>query len=372
MMGFSSQQMHDYLSEGLELVSQLVIIEWAGIRLTVQSNSPVLLKTLSRYFAHCQVENNTNVVEREISIVALERDPPMLPLEFKDWRRETGKQGRKDSYVDLVDGRLLRKVRTDMVFLQSDQSLLAVGPCIKNDNQVINFIVSQIMNYLQQQDYVIGHAAAAKVDGKGVALAGFSGGGKSTLMLKLMDGEGSQFISNDRLFMRNDESQSGVHAVGVPKMPRGNPGTLLNNAKLTGVMGVKEQALYSAMPFAELWDVEHKYDVLVDEVYGVNSLCDSTLLEAVIILNWRHESAELTALNPVDIEQRQELLAAIKKAPGPFYQDGNGVFSRDSNTLEDAPYLQLLKNTQVWEMSGVVNVEEGLRLVQQQVLGHSC
>ena len=137
-----------------------------------------------------------------------------MSLNFIDWAREPGKTGRKDSYVDLLGGRLLRKVRTGMVFLQSDTWRIAAGPCEANDNQVINFINAQYMNDLQRHDWLICHAAGLVRGERAVAIAGFSGGGKSTVMLRAMEHPSLDYLTNDRLFIRGDEQ--GVQAAGIP------------------------------------------------------------------------------------------------------------------------------------------------------------
>ena len=86
--------------------------------------------------------------------------------EFIDWAREPGKTGRKDSYLDLDGGRLVRKVRTGMVFLQSAGERIAAGPCLRYDNQVINFINAQYMNWLQNQGWLICHASGLVTGGR--------------------------------------------------------------------------------------------------------------------------------------------------------------------------------------------------------------
>ena len=221
------------------------------------------------------------------------------------------------------------------------------------------------MNRLQHSNYLICHAAAVQVNGVGLALAGFSGGGKSTLMLKLMENSDSKFISNDRLFLRY--SDDGVHAVGVPKLPRVNPGTLLNNARLRDLMDEGDQSYFDHLPFSELWNIEKKYDVPIEALYGKGRILASSDLSAVIILNWRHDSDEQTMIQAVDIAARRELLAAVKKAPGPFYQDANGKFLQDDNGVDEEPYLALLRQSQVWELSGKVDIECGVKLIMNQL-----
>ena len=157
-----------------------------GWTLRIRSNSDALLDKLARYFAHVTVAET----EPDMDVLAIEREAPELDVAFTDWKREPGKTGRKDSYVDLADGRLLRKVRTGMVFLQSETQRIAAGPCLRYDNQVINFINAQYMNWLQHRGWLICHAAGLVRNGRGLGIAGFSGGGKSTLMLHLLEQSG--------------------------------------------------------------------------------------------------------------------------------------------------------------------------------------
>ena len=70
------------------------------------------------------------------------------------------------------------------------------------------------MNYLQQNDWLICHAAALEANNGAMAIAGFSGGGKSTFMLHLLREAGMRFISNDRLFVKPLAGQLQVR--GVP------------------------------------------------------------------------------------------------------------------------------------------------------------
>ena len=61
--------------------------------------------------------------------------------------------------------------------------------------------------------------------GKCLGIAGFSGGGKSTLMLQLLDNDEVSYLTNDRLFIHAGSGQ--IMARGIPKLPRINPGTIV-------------------------------------------------------------------------------------------------------------------------------------------------
>lgn len=316
--------------------------------LRVRSNSDALLDRLARYFAHVLVPET----EPDMEVLAIEREAPELNITFTDWKREPGKTGRKDSYYDLVDGRLLRKVRTGMVFLQSENQRIAAGPCVRYDNQVINFINSQFMNRLQQHGWLICHAAGLVRDGAVLAIAGFSGGGKSTLMLRMLEDPGFTYLTNDRLFVYSSGDET--LAVGIPKLPRINPGTIVHNARLQPLIPEAEREALLRLPPQSLWEMEDKYDVFIDEIYGSERIAERGSLAAFLVLNWARDSEQPTQVQQVDLRKRPELLGAIMKSPGPFYQDAAGHLYDDSTPLDSDAYLAALADTVVYEVSGAV------------------
>jgi len=318
--------------------------------LRLRSNSAELIAGLRDYFGHVVVDPR----QPDMDILAVERDAPELGIEFVDWKREPGKTGRKDSYFDLPDARLVRKVRTGMVFLQSETDRIAAGPCIKYDNQVINFINSQYMNWLQNRGWVICHASGLVKNDRCLAIAGFSGGGKSTLMLRLMDDASVSYLTNDRLFvLSNGETE----AVGIPKLPRINPGTIVHNEALHGLMSAEQREAFLAMPPEELWHVEDKYDVHVDRVYGRGRIVERAPLASFLVLNWSRDSAEALSVEKVDLKQRRELLSAIMKSPGPFYQFPDGRFYEDTMDLDEEAYLAALEDVKIYEAKGGVDFD---------------
>ena len=322
--------------------------------LTIRSNSEPLLDRLRGYFAHLSQQPTHAAME----VIAIESKVLDSGLPFIDWRREPGKSGRKDAYVELPDGRLILKVRTGMLFLQSEGWRIAAGPCLEYDNQLINFINSQIMNWLQQRDWLICHAAGLMLDGHALAIAGFSGGGKSTLMLHLMEHPNSRFLTNDRLFLRLRGVE--VEAVGIPKLPRINPGTVVNNSRLAGLIDEQRRAELLQMPKQALWDLEEKFDVDVARLYGRDRIDTSTPvhLSGLLILNWSKTDDIPVAIHKVDPARRSELLSAVMKSPGPFYQDKLGAFIEDEDPLRAEPYQALLKGVNVFEVTGRMDFAE--------------
>jgi HprK-related kinase B len=317
--------------------------------LRLRSNSTELVADLADYFSHVACDATTP----DVDIIAVERDAPELGIDFIDWKREPGKTGRKDSYVDLPGGRLVRKVRTGMVFLQSERHRIAAGPCRKYDNQVINFINSQYMNWLQNRGWLICHAAGLVYRGKCLGIAGFSGGGKSTLMLQLLDNDEVSYLTNDRLFIHAGSGQ--IMARGIPKLPRINPGTIVHNQKLHSLIPAEQREALLQLPAGELWELEEKYDVHIDRVYGPGRIMPEAPLAAFLILDWQRGSEMELEVERVDLAARHDLLGALMKSPGPFYQYPDGTFLQDTTAFDEAAYLAALENVAVYVATGRVD-----------------
>jgi HprK-related kinase B len=317
--------------------------------LRLRSNSTEVLADLADYFSHVV----SDARPPDVDIIAIERDAPELGVDFIDWKREPGKTGRKDSYVDLPGGRLVRKVRTGMVFLQSERNRIAAGPCLKYNNQVINFINSQYMNWLQNRGWLICHAAGLVYRGQCLGIAGFSGGGKSTLMLHMLDNDEVCYLTNDRLFIHAGSGQ--VVARGIPKLPRINPGTIVHNQKLHSLITEQQREALLQLPAAELWEIEEKYDVHIDRVYGSGRIIPEAPLAAFLILDWQRDSDRELEVEQVDLATDRDLLAALMKSPGPFYQYPDGTFQQDTAALDETAYLDALQDITVYVARGRVD-----------------
>ena len=53
-----------------------------------------------------------------------------------------------------------------------------------------------------------------------------------------------------------------------------------------------------------------------------------------------------------ELSERPDLLAAIMKSPGPFYQKPSGAFLSDDETPDPRDYLEALEGVQVSEIRG--------------------
>ena len=329
--------------------------------LRIRSNSPALIRELSGYFSHVA----TDAKDATMEIIAIEGDVPQTGVEFTDWKREPGKTGRKDAYAELADGRLVHKVRTGMIFLQSEEYRIAAGPCLQYNNQVINFINSQHMNWLQHRGWLICHASGLVHAGQCLGIAGFSGGGKSTLMLHMLDDDAVSYMTNDRLFVRVESGQT--MACGIPKLPRINPGTIVYNPRLQGMISAEKREQLLKLPPQELWELEDKYDVHIDQVYGAGRIVAQAPISNFLILNWKRDSDDDTSLEQVDLGARRDLLAALMKSPGPFYQYPDGSFQQDDASFDEDAYLRELQDVTIYEARGKIDFDKLIRLCHETI-----
>jgi len=322
-------------------------LRFGEARIEVRSNSRELLDKLARYYADFPGDGEP----ADITVTAVESVPPVLDLPYVTKEREPGKTKIKEQYVDYPDGRVVRKLLTGMVFAFGGGRNFAFGPCIENDNQVVNFINNRYIERVIRQGSLLFHAAGVAAGGRGLVLSGFSGAGKSTLALRIM-AHGTDFVSNDRIMVRRDAG--GLTMFGIPKMPRVNPGTVLAEPHLARVMSEEDRRRFSALPQAELWDLEHKYDAFIDDCYGPGRFRLQSPMNGLVVMTWKRDDRPMRVAQ-VDLAARRDLLPAFMKDVGLFFEsDGPGQTGADA-TAED--YLTLLAGCPVLEISGGVDFD---------------
>ncbi|MHB8988710.1 MAG: HprK-related kinase B [Desulfobulbia bacterium] len=322
-----------------------LVLAFDDCKIGVRTNSPELTDALREYFS----DFLSDLPSWDMLITAHEAKPPELPHAFTAKEPDPGKNKIKEEFVDFVDGRVVRKRLTGMVFVFGGEDSLAIGPCLANANQVINFINNRFISWKLRQGCLLGHAAGIGLHGCGLALAGFSGMGKSTLALHLMS-RGTNFISNDRVLLREDPA--GLFMYGVAKLPRINPGTALNNPDLAGVIPPQDRKRFVGLAPEALWSLEHKYDVFLDHCFGPGRFTLAASMAGLVILNWQRSQAP-TVAREVDIRQRRDLLPAFMKSAGLFFLPEHG---EEIDHSEEA-YLERLVKTRVYEISGGIDFD---------------
>jgi HprK-related kinase B len=283
-----------------------------------------------------------------VTVNLIEASPPHLDCTFTPQPRPPGKRQPKEEHSNLRDGRIVRKVRTGMVFMCGSRTHLAVGPCELNLNQVINFINQHHIAWGLDRRRLLLHAAGVCDEKNGLALAGASGTGKSTLALHLLS-RGLDFVSNDRLMIAQDARALTMH--GLAKMPRVNPGTMLHNSRLAQFLPEARRQQLRDLPEKELWDLEEKFEVPIRRVYGPDRFVLQSRLCGLVVLTWARTGAPPVVREDL-LRQRRELLPAIMKSPGTVHRRADQP-GRYAHVTQD--YLKVLGDCPVLEIAGGVS-----------------
>jgi HprK-related kinase B len=311
----------------------------------VISNSPALIARLQNYYAYFQ----TRAQKNHITVFAMQGPRVKVPFKLKPRKRELKGKKIKEAYTDCAQGRLVRKIRTGMVMVMDGTDNFVIGPCIGNLNQVVNFINNRYIEMILRKKCLLMHCAGVAKRNKGVALCGSSGAGKSTLALHLLQ-KNIDFISNDRLMVQL--RKKGLTMYGVPKYPRVNPGTLINDRRLWSLIPPRQHKILRQMPLQTLWSFEEKYDVFLHEHFEDTDFRLKSSLQSVIILNWKNNQKS-TMIKKVDITRRKDLYPCFMKDPGIFYQPAKET---DLQTLTSPDtYTRFLRKCAVYEISGGID-----------------
>jgi HprK-related kinase B len=267
---------------------------------------------------------------------------------FRDVVRADGKRV-KEAVQDLAGGRLVLKRATGVVMGLWPGQAFAVGDLRGNLNQAINLVNACYAKAVLDRGHVLLHAAAVARAGGAVALAGPPGSGKSSAALHLVDA-GLQFVSNDRLLVR--ALDGGVEALGYPKQPRVNPGTLLGHPRLSALLRPDERATLEALEPAALWDLEAKRDVDLEQLYGGGTVTLAARLRALVLLGWRRDGHgfQVDRLTPAAALARLEV---FRKDLGAFDLDRDP--GSPPTAAELAGYRALVVAVPVFAVAGRVD-----------------
>lgn len=334
------------------------------LSIRVHSNSPELLSILDDYFTYFNGSLDCIDESKIIEIHALQSPMDPLNINYKDWPRDPGKTGRKDTFYDFDNGRACRKVKTGMQYLISEQARIIFGDCVGNDNQVINYINAQQIRELLLDGAVLCHAAGIFNKSGGIGISARSGGGKSTLALHMIR-QGFGFVSNDRLLVKSQNDQ--LVMSGVAKQPRVNPGTLLNNPDLTDIIEANKRQRLHKLSKSDLWDLEDKYDVDVGAIYGADRVRLNSSLNLYAVLDWSFRDPNETEVEEISAENFAYIHSRIAKSPGVFFmnEDQQGLVPPIPTPIEQ--YLPVFQNVPIYRFSGKVDFDFATRFLSEKL-----
>jgi HprK-related kinase B len=287
----------------------VLTFSFLGVALSVETNDARVASGLERYFAPFRAR----VPVREALPIYVLQGTPIYDSHLLDDVARGG-PGRtvKEAFYDVPGGRIVVKRRTGMIVYIAEPEHYVVGDVVRNLNQAANVISMVFAKAMLRRGYVMLHASAALGEEGGVAFAAQSGAGKSTMALALVEA-GYQFVTNDRLLVRLDNGQ--VEMVGVPKIPRVNPGTLLRLSRLTSLLPQEARRRYEHMSPDALWATEEKRDVEVDRIFGQGTFQLTGRLRVVYLLAWGHGEAGWE-VRPLDPDVRRAALRRMVKRVG--------------------------------------------------------
>jgi HprK-related kinase B len=319
-------------------------LSFAGVPVRVLTNAKEIRDGLRRYFAPW-VEPHAESAALTVRLV--QADAPATSG-FVEVARSDGKRP-KEAVRDVQGGRLVLKLATGVLMGLRPHDAFAVGDLIRHLNQGINLINNRYAKLVLERGHLLLHASAVARNGRGVALAGSPGAGKSTAALHLVE-QGFRFVSNDRLLVQR--RGDGVEALGYPKQPRVNPGTLVHHSRLFRLLEPDDRAALLALPPAELWKLERKHDVDLETIYGEGTFTLGTDLHALVVLTWRREGSGVS-VRTLDRSEALACLPLIRKDLGAFDPDPRG---RAAAVREILAYSRLFDGITVVEVSGRVDV----------------
>ena len=315
----------------------------AGVPLEVVTNDADVWAALSLYYAPW-LANVTDPAAR-VRLIQGRWDPRGR---FTDLVRADGKRV-KEAIQDVAGGRLILKRATGVVMGLWPGQAFAVGDLRANLNQAINLVNACYAKIVLGRGYVLLHAAGVSHEGRAAVLAGPPGAGKSSAALHLVDA-GFRFVSNDRVLAR--AAAWHVEALGYPKQPRVNPGTLLGHPRFASMLKPEERAELEAMDPAALWGLERKRDVNLDAVYGRGTVALDAEMRALVLLRWRRDGDGLRVerLAPDAALQR---LDVFRKDLGAFDLDRPPGAPATAAELDG--YRGLVATVPVFEVAGRVD-----------------
>jgi HprK-related kinase B len=332
------------LINGVETPHSLSL-SFAEVPIRVKTNDPEILARLASYFRPYVITGPSPLAE----VLLIQGSIP-ISGELVDVARDGGRRP-KEATREVAGGRLVLKRVTGVLIGLWPGGAFAVGDIRTHLNQGINLVNNCYAKVVLRRGHVLLHASAVTRKERSAVLAGPPGAGKSTSALHLVEA-GFRCLSNDRVLAK--PMPDVVEALGYPKQPRVNPGTLLGHPRLSTLLDPADRAALAALPARELWELERKSDVDLDGIYGDGAVELKGQMVALVLLKWRRDGRGLD-LRRLSVEGALEALPLVYKNLGAFDLDrvpGSGITEG-----ELACYRELFSRVKVVEVTGGVDFD---------------
>jgi HprK-related kinase B len=264
--------------EAYDAATARLRLRFLHYRIDVETNSLRVARRLQQYFRPYLANDGS---APHVVLHARRQRPEYDPARMRVWQRPSRPdRAPKESYYDTRGVRYILKNRTGILIKLHEHNAEIVGDVLRHSNQVVNLIGTLFGLSLVERGYVMLHSSGVVRTGTDEAtiFLGNSGSGKSSVALQLLERGGYDYLSNDRVLLRVDKGRT--HAIGIPKKPRVNPGTLLASTSLSRLLSSRKRPLYDALPREELWAIEDKTDVDVARALGARERLDGQLVRA--------------------------------------------------------------------------------------------
>jgi HprK-related kinase B len=277
---------------GREAAPHRLPLDIHGVGMVVRSNDRGVLEAMRHVYAR-YVGDGQEAPRYELW--ALDLDPsPWLPADRGRFDRYVTASGkRKDAFLDEGGVRTVVKATTGLAVVFDDRRYVVMGRMDEAANQLNNVINAVHILEMERRGYTVVHGAGLEAGGRGFALTGGAGTGKTTTLLKVV-AAGGVFVSNDRLLVRRLDAGDDFEMRGVVKRPRVCAGTMHGDPRLREQLPKDARDRYGRMPFDELFGLEEKYDVDVEETYGPGRAKDRGRFRRLYCLMWTRDGEGLT------------------------------------------------------------------------------
>ena len=319
-------------------VANGVALHFEDFALTIETVDQNIIGKLRRYFGDFASEPSS--ADRPYSLLRIiEEEPRQADDDLAPWM-EKG----KEAFLDLPSGRFVRKLRAGIsISIQEDfwSSVWTIrGPISRNFGQVIGVIGAiHGLHVIDRGGSMIHASAVANDKDHALAVIGQSGSGRSSVAVRLL-AEGFDFISNDRIILDPPLATDEVVVHGLPKLPRVNPGGILDgeNTRIVLDPTTREQHESSTREKPS----KGKLDLQVERVLGRRWILNGEL-KAAIVLSWGsgETGLHLQKLTP------DQALAEMKRVSKDF-----GVFDVRLISRSDAALAQTARRIPMYRVTG--------------------
>ena len=319
-------------------------LSFADVPIRVRTNDPDIRMRLASYFRPYVIADGAAPLA-EVSLIQ-----GTVPVDgtFVDVVRDGGRRP-KEATQDVPGGRLVLKRMTGVLIGLWPGGAFAAGDIGANLNQGVNLVNNCYAKVVMGRGHVLLHASAVSLDQRTAVLAGPPGAGKSTSALHLVEA-GFRCLSNDRVLAKPMPDM--VEALGYPKQPRVNPGTLVGHPRLCALLAAADRAALAALPAGELWELERKSDVDLDGIYGDGTVELRGQMAALVLLRWQRGGQGLR-VRPLAIEEALDALPLVYKNLGAF--DLDRAPGSPMSDAERDRYAKLYSRVALVEVTGGID-----------------